>query len=70
MSDRDCENCTNHTDNGCTKWECEYSPLKMDLWELMMETRICNSVTYCEDCPRYADDCDGDPDMMKGEEDE
>lgn len=24
--DRDCENCKNHTDGGCTKWECEYSP--------------------------------------------
>ena len=23
-TDRDCENCTNHTEQGCTKWECEF----------------------------------------------
>ena len=24
--DRDCENCKNHVEGGCTKWDCEYSP--------------------------------------------
>lgn len=39
------------------------------MWELMTETKICNNVKSCEDCPRYADDCDGNPDMMEGEDD-
>ena len=38
------------------------------MWETMMETKICNNIDYCEDCPRFADDRDGDPDMMRGEE--
>ena len=21
---RDCENCTHHTEQGCTKWDCEF----------------------------------------------
>lgn len=24
--DRDCTNCTKHTDNGCTSWKCEFEP--------------------------------------------
>lgn len=41
------------------------------MWELMMETKICNNIDHCEDCPRYMDDCDGDPDNMEeGEENE
>ena len=23
-TDRDCSHCTHHTEQGCTKWECEY----------------------------------------------
>ena len=23
-TDRDCDNCVHHTDNGCTKWDCEF----------------------------------------------
>ena len=23
-TDRDCEHCTHHTPNGCTKWDCEF----------------------------------------------
>ena len=23
---RDCENCVNHTANGCTVWECRFEP--------------------------------------------
>lgn len=26
MSDRDCNSCINHTNNGCASWECEYVP--------------------------------------------
>ena len=40
------------------------------MWELMTETKICNNIDHCEDCPRYADDCDGNPEMMEGEDDE
>ena len=29
----------------------------------------CTDINKCEDCPRYADDCDGNPDMMEGEDD-
>lgn len=28
-------------------------------------TKLCDIIKSCEDCPRYADDCDG-----KGEEDD
>ena len=23
-TDRDCEHCTHHTEQGCTKWDCEF----------------------------------------------
>lgn len=31
MSDRDCASCANHTNGGCSSWECEFKPKVSDL---------------------------------------
>lgn len=31
MADRDCNNCKHNKADGCSRWECEYEPVKSDL---------------------------------------
>lgn len=45
--------------------------MREDLYDDDDYLTMCDIVDGCEDCPRYMDDCDGDPDkMIEGEDDE
>ena len=41
--ERDCKNCIYHTEDGCTKWECEYVNKK----------EVAKLLVFCKDCKHY-----------------
>lgn len=51
MADRNCEQCKHNKADGCSRWECEYEPV-------MVEVVFCTDCRYCDEQGGHAN-CDG-----------
>lgn len=47
LDERDCDNCQNKTEQGCTAWECEFKPLgNKPHWKMISPAKIYE----CSEC--------------------